>query len=94
MRLAVRRLHTGMQSDAMCCAHAAISDWTAGQGRQKQVNTSLQPSMTPNTLVSTMLISSVSEYSPRGPYLYAFEPALLILHVHTVCVHHGGIIVS
>lgn len=42
--------------------------------------TSLQPSMTPRTLVSTMRMRSASVLSASGLYLYALLPALFILH--------------
>eukprot|EP00879_Flechtneria_rotunda_P026358 GHRR01028101.1.p1 GENE.GHRR01028101.1~~GHRR01028101.1.p1 ORF type:complete len:155 (-),score=21.29 GHRR01028101.1:424-888(-) len=44
-----------------------------------QYHTSLQHNMTPSTFVSTIASKSSSSLSSRGPYLYAFVPALLIL---------------
>jgi hypothetical protein len=47
----------------------------------------LQHSITPSTLVSTMASKSSSSDSSSGPYLYAFVPALLILFGRMWCMY-------
>jgi len=67
------------------------SGWRDAEESKQMEKTSLQPSMTPRTFVSTMRMRSASVFSDSGLYLYALLPALLILQRRSVSSVHDAL---